>query len=213
MKSPASCLSAIFLAVGSLNAAEGVAADWTDVSAADQSLMGDYQGEWLDAPRGHYFDINKPLAAQVINVRKPENINCAFSRNMIVAQTLTFEGEGKLDGDVIRFEGKGWSGTVSKDGLSGVSGEGHGGGVKFMLKKVVRSSPTLGAKPPPGALVLFDGRNFDQWQHGGGRPVTWNLLENGVMEVRSAREPGGSQTKHRRRDPDEEELRRLQGPP
>ena len=186
---PSSCLlAALLCSVGSLNAAEGVAADWTDVSAADQSLMGDYQGEWLDAPRGHYFDINKPLAAQVINVRKGEYQLRFFQEHDCRADPY-FEGEGKLDGDVIRFEGKGWSGTVSKDGLSGVSGEGHGGGVKFLLKKVVRSSPTLGAKPPAGALVLFDGRNFDQWQHGGGRPVTWNLLENGVMEVRSARTP------------------------
>ena len=59
---PSSCLlAAILCSAGTLTAAEGVSTDWTEVSAADLNLMGDYQGEWLDAPRGHYFNINKPL--------------------------------------------------------------------------------------------------------------------------------------------------------
>lgn len=186
MKSPASCLSAIFLAAGTLTAAEGVSSDWTQVSSADLSLMGDYEGEWLDAPKGHYFDINKPLAAQVINVRAGE-YQLRFCQQHDARADTYFEGPGKLEGDVIRFNHNGWSGEVSKDGLTG-GGKSHGGAeIRFRLKKVTRSSPTLGMAPPPGAIALFDGRNFDHWEHGGGRPVTWHLLGNGAMEVRSAR--------------------------
>ena len=39
-------------------------------------------------------------------------------------------------------------------------------GVKFELKRVTRSSPTMGASAPADGIVLFDGTNLDEWQPG-----------------------------------------------
>lgn len=54
--------------------------------------------------------------------------------------------------------------------------------VSFVLKKVKRKSPTLGAEPPKGATILFDGRNTNEWEDG--RIVEGDLLDVGVTSKR-----------------------------
>jgi hypothetical protein len=94
-------------------------------------------------------------------------------------------GQGSTDG-VVTFNGDGgWTGTIRKGQFDLRKGD-----ERFNLKPVSRTSPTAGAKPPPGAVVLFDGRDLNAWAKKAGKdwlsedgPARWKLVDGGAVEV------------------------------
>jgi hypothetical protein len=50
----------------------------------------------------------------------------------------------------------------------------------FKLTRVEKKPPSLGAKPPAGAVVLFDGANLDSWQPA---ESPWKIAPEGAVEV------------------------------
>ena len=171
--------------------AAGSGHEWTDVAEADKVLMGDYVGEWIDGPEKSYQEINPSLCAQVINIEKGL-YRVKFAQNHNLRADVYYSGEARLKGDEIVAEDGKWDFRVTESGLVGKGAIGSHV-AEFSLKRVKLGSPTLGAKPPKGAIKLFDGSDFDEWQHPDGRAVTWTLLDNGVMEINPTKENPGAE--------------------
>lgn len=165
-------VSAFFLSVSLPFCAEPVVGTPAQqVSETTDSIMGDWQGTFTQRNKR-----TSPLAAQVIALGKGKyhaTLLPEFDKRTTPVASL----EGLTSGSAVRFMGWGdvssyrgpdWDGLI-RDGKFAGSVPAREGGT-FEMQKVVRLSPTLGAKPPAGAVVLFDGTNFDQWETPAGRP-------------------------------------------
>ena len=69
------------------------------------------------------------------------------------------ELSGQTSGAETAFAGDAGKAVISAGVLTFTAADGKG----LMLKKVERVSPTMGLKPPAGAVILFDGSNVDAW--------------------------------------------------
>jgi hypothetical protein len=93
--------------------------------------------------------------------------------------------QGTIADGTVTFAGDGWTGTIA-DGHFKATKESE----SFDLQHINRVPSTLGAKPPAGAIVLFDGTNMDAWakmkekewltEDGSSQ---WHLIPGGAMEV------------------------------
>ena len=72
------------------------------------------------------------------------------------------EVDASTEGGKVTFNGNGWKGGIADGVLTGTDDDGK----TWKLKRIVRESPTLGAKPPADAIVLFDGTSADAFDHG-----------------------------------------------
>jgi hypothetical protein len=79
-------------------------------------------------------------------------------------QSPKTEVEGKREGSTIVFTNKNNDWTYSL--ADGVLKTTTSNGDVYEMKKISRTSPSMGAKPPAGAEVLFDGTSADAWVNG-----------------------------------------------
>jgi hypothetical protein len=152
-------------------------------------FMGDWQGSW----RLNDGSDSASLAAQVIALGKGKyRANLLEEFDQRVEPIAVLQGPHR-DG-VVRFAGSGEYNGITLQIQAAIEGNKFTGSFQgqdepgtFTMEKVVRLSPTLGAKPPKGAVVLFNGENFKKWKHTGKKPgadsVQWKLT-GGAMEVK-----------------------------
>jgi hypothetical protein len=149
-------------------------------------FMGDWQGRWelVDAYE------SGSLVAQVIALGGGRyRVRLLEGFAMTVEPYAVLEGQleagkakfsGRTDPDTTDLYGT-IEVTLERDKLTGRFGGETSAGERvkgeLSLEKTVRRSPTLGAKPPAQAIVLFDGTDFDEWVSLGGRKGVINISE------------------------------------
>ena len=159
------------------------------MEAADP-YMGDWQGRWI---LDDGYD-SGPLVVQVIALGNGD-YRANFHYKFDYEWSPLFILEGRLKDSTPQFNGHAEFGhvidiesSIKSGKFKGTSSDGESISGTFAMEKVIRLSPTLGAKPPEGAIVLFDGTKecLDKWQPVNkkweGKGFPW-LLKGGAMEV------------------------------
>lgn len=89
-------------------------------------------------------------------------------------------GAERKDGKVV-FAEKGYRGQIANQQIKGTTEACE----EYTFKRIERQSPKIGAKPPAGAVVLFDGESAGQWA--GGKIIDGKYLYCGTR----SKEPFG----------------------
>jgi hypothetical protein len=157
-------------------------------AGSDKStIMGNWEGNWLadSGERGK-------LSAQLVDEGNG-NYRAILKADVGEAQPVKGVMQGKQKGDTVEFKGSVDAGE-SLGGIYDCTGQvlgekftgrfsGPDDRGTFEMKKVFRKSPSLGSKPPEGAIVLFDGKDLSKWETKTHDPNPWKLLPDGAMEI------------------------------
>ena len=144
-------VSLALLMLAALQDPKPAAATDPEKAGPDYRIQGEYEGE--------------KLGAQVVALG-----NDAFDVYLLGGglpgagwdQKTRLKASAKTENGRTTIGGKDWTGEIA-DGT--LTAKGPGG--EWTVKRIVRKSPTLGAKPPEGAIVLFDGTSGAEIQAGG----------------------------------------------
>lgn len=172
-------ISLFAMAVGPADAAEKTPHKaWTDPEAAlredpDFAIQGEYAGDRTGAQvialGGGRFKAHVMLGG-LPGVTKDSGNSSLVLYGKRDGDKVVFYSDEDYEIDIATIE----KGTFHLPGDSD--------GAPSRLKRIERKSPTLGAKPPEGAIVLFDGTSTDAWENG--KMENGHLLSTGATSKR-----------------------------
>jgi hypothetical protein len=136
---------------------------------AVQDVQGLYEGTRTDSSGSHKFEARVVALGKgaykvfIREIRETRETRVTrISREVDSAAVAKSELVGKTDGEAVTFTGKSnagdWAASYANGAITGTCGKDG----KIKMKRVVRVSATMGAKPPAGAVVLIDGKNFSE---------------------------------------------------
>ena len=133
-------------------------------------LVGNWKGRWSEEE-----DVNPDISAQVISMGR-ERYQIRLASKLFMRCPVLAIIETRVEDGVLKFNEQGYTGEI-RDGK--FTGGRRTGKISYEMKKFNYESPTMGAKAPENAIVLFNGANFDAWDNAEG----WVLTEDGAMMV------------------------------
>ncbi len=124
--------------------------DPTNVDA-DYAYQGEYLGQ-LESSEG-----KRTLGIQVVALGNGKFYSIGYDGGLPGEWKrggMSQDGKGELKDGVLRISGDGSTAVIQPEAITIENSDGK---KLVTLKKQHRESPTMGAKPPQGAIVLFDG--------------------------------------------------------
>jgi hypothetical protein len=155
---------------------------WKNIRIIDMGLNQE-AGELLDPFTGRWESPDKNIRASVYLTPGVNYHANLYSGNSNSKPEIL---DGKtVDEKVLALRGKAWSGTIENRRLKL---EGPPGSVA--LRRNTHYPPTLNQPPPENAIVLFDGRDLDNWTRHAPKkwlipdgPALWKIVPGGRLEV------------------------------
>ncbi len=156
------CFTALLGGLLLVSSATAAGPTYTDPDKADKdfALQGEYTGKIKDDDGNEVS-----VGVQVIALGKGKFHAVGYPGGLPGDgwnKAEKIEVDGELKDGVLAFEKDGGKGVVKDGSLTIIAADKELG----KLSKINRSSPTLGAKPPTGAVVLFDGKTADAFEGG-----------------------------------------------
>jgi hypothetical protein len=160
---------------------------------AQDPYFGDYEGTYSPSEAKVEEGGSAPMAAEakvVAHGHHQYKIELHAKMPNPDAWPLQLELDGKVEGDRVLVSGytggHEWSGEISKQKLR-INKHGYGG--VFEMSRVMKKSPTEGAKPPEGATVLLaytpgTAPTLDEWKE-----ADWITTPEGIMHKKPDQGP------------------------